>query len=111
MERRFIVSPIVHDFQNNGQLQVIFGTGGEAIKGGLYQVNLADVMKEDLNNATLLADGNEKGFIAPPLLIDINLDLVKDIVVNSVDGRLIAIDGQSNQLLWENAFEWHFRYL
>ena len=94
-------SPIVHDFQKNGNLEIIFGTGGEVIKGGLYRVNLSDVLAEDLSNATLLADGKEKGFIAPPLLIDINLDLVKDIVVNSVDGRLIAIDGQSDQLLWE----------
>ncbi len=94
-------SPIVHDFQNNGKLQVIFGTGGEDIAGGLFQANLADVMEGNLSKARLLADGKAKGFIAPPLLIDINLDLIKDIVVNSVDGRLIAIDGQSNQLLWE----------
>lgn len=99
--REIYCSPIVHDFQKNGNLEVIFGTGGEVIQGGLYRVNLKDIIKGDLTNATLLADGQEKGFIAPPLLIDINLDSVKDIVVNSVDGRLIAIDGQSNQLLWE----------
>ena len=94
-------SPIVYDFKQTGDLEVIFGTGGEYIHGNLYRVPLAAVLQQDLSKATVLVEGNGKGFIAPPLLIDVNRDQVKDIVVNSVDGRLVAINGQTNQPLWE----------
>ncbi len=98
-------SPIVHSFNNDGQLEVIFGTGGEYIDGGLFRVPLKDIINEDISNATLLASGNGKGFIAPPLIIDVDLDGIKDVVVNSVDGRLIAINGLTNSLLWKMQLE------
>jgi len=101
-------SPIVHDFKQDGNLEVIFGTGGEYINGGLYRTTLAAILKQDISAAIVLADGNGKGFIAPPLLIDVNLDGIKEIVINSVDGRLIAINGQDNQLLWEMRLEGSF---
>ncbi|MEM9831198.1 MAG: PQQ-binding-like beta-propeller repeat protein [Bacteroidota bacterium] len=97
------LSAVVADLNNNGSLDIIFGTGGETIGGGLYRTSLADVMKEDLSQAVLLATGSNKGFIAPPVLIDITLDGNLDIVANSVDGRMLAFDGKTNSLLWQRA--------
>ncbi len=98
------MSPVVHDFNGDGNLSVIFGSGGETINGNLYMIQLDDLMKNNVANAIHLDSGNGKGFIAPPLLIDITEDKVKDIIVNSMNGRMIAIDGKSLEKIWETGF-------
>ena len=95
------MSVVVADFTGNDELSVIFGTGGETLGGGLYKAYLGDLLKNDLSKATLLATGKEKGFIAPPVLADITNDETPDIIVNAVDGRMLAIDGSTNETLWE----------
>jgi len=99
--RETYISPVVHDFEGNGELSVLFGTGGETINGHFYKASLNSVLDEDLSGAQVLANGNGKGFIAPPVLADLNDDGIKDIIVNSVNGRVIGIDGSSEQQLWE----------
>ncbi|WKN42655.1 outer membrane protein assembly factor BamB family protein [Tunicatimonas pelagia] len=94
------LSAVVADLDNDTTLDIIFGTGGETIGGGLYRTTLASVMNEDLSQSVLLATGADKGFIAPPVLVDITLDGTLDIVVNSVDGRMLAFDGKNNAPLW-----------
>ncbi|MDH3649525.1 MAG: PQQ-binding-like beta-propeller repeat protein [Saprospiraceae bacterium] len=99
--RETYFSPVVHDFQDSGELEVIFGTGGEDIDGHLYRVALRDVIRNDLSQVEVLANGKGKGFIAPPVLMDVNLDGFTDIILNSVDGRLICIDGVTSKIIWE----------
>ncbi|MEP7107628.1 MAG: PQQ-binding-like beta-propeller repeat protein [Ferruginibacter sp.] len=84
---------------------IIFGTGGETIGGNLYRTTLKDVMKQDISTAKLLASSKDKGFIAPPVLCDLNLDGYLDIVVNAVEGNAIAIDGKTNNILWKNGIK------
>jgi len=48
----------------------------------------------------ILASSENKGFIAPPALADITGDGVKDIIANAVDGRMLAIDGNTNEEIW-----------
>jgi hypothetical protein len=79
---------------------VIFGTGGETLGGSLYKASVKDLMRNDLSRATVLESGYEKGFIAPPVLADITNDGVLDIIANSVNGRMIAIDGATEKVLW-----------
>jgi outer membrane protein assembly factor BamB len=81
--------------------KVIFGSGGERIPGNLYITFLQDILKGDLSNATILAKGGSKGFVAPPVLADITGDEIPDIIANAVDGKMIAIDGSTYKLLWE----------
>lgn len=83
-------------------LTIIFGTGGETIGGNLFRTTLSDVMKQDISNATILYTSKNKGFIAPPVLCDLNLDGYLDIADNAVEGKTIAIDGKTNKVLWEN---------
>lgn len=80
---------------------VIFGTGGETIGGKLFAAGLQDVLNGDLSGATVLATGENKGFIAPPLLADIMNDGYLDIAVNSVDGRVLLFSGENFSQLWE----------
>lgn len=86
--------------KNNGTDDIIFGTGGETIGGNLYRTTLQDIIQGDISSAVLLATGEKKGFIAPPAVADITGDGVYDIIVNSVDGRTLAINGATDSLLW-----------
>ena len=94
------MSVVLADFDDDGDLSVIFGTGGETLGGSLYKASMKDIMRNDLSRATVLESGYEKGFIAPPVLADITGDGVYDIVANSVNGRMIAIDGATEKVLW-----------
>lgn len=94
------MSPLIADFDDNGVLDVIFGTGGEFIEGSLWRTTLTDVMNNDLSGATELLASETNGFIAPPSLVDINLDGTTDVIVNAYDGRVVAISGLDNSILW-----------
>ena len=85
-------------------LSVLFGTGGETIGGHLYRTSVAAIMKGDVGGAKVLATGGTKGFVASPVLVDINRDGIRDLVVNAVDGRMLAIDGATDTLLWQLNF-------
>ena len=101
-------SPVIHDFGQSGEWEIIFGTGGEEIDGNLYRVSLKALLQQDLSSATRIAEGLGKGFIAPPILIDVNRDQTLDVVVNSVNGRLLCINGASNEIMWEVSVEGNF---
>ncbi|MEX2234878.1 MAG: PQQ-binding-like beta-propeller repeat protein [Cyclobacteriaceae bacterium] len=98
--KEIYMSVVLADFKGDGHLSVIFGTGGETLGGGLYKALLTDLLKNSLSDSKLLDTGHEKGFIAPPVLADITGDGIYDIVANAVNGRMIAIDGATDQILW-----------
>ena len=99
--RETYMSPVIHDFNDDGEIEIIFGSGGETINGHLYKGLLSDLIKGDLSPSIVLDSGNGKGFIAPAILADINSDRVRDILVNSVNGRSMAFDGNSGKKIWE----------
>ncbi|RDV16245.1 hypothetical protein DXT99_06125 [Pontibacter diazotrophicus] len=94
------MSVVKVSLKNNETEDVIFGTGGETVGGNLYRTTLQDILKGDISSSVVLATGKNKGFIAPPALVDLTGDDVFDIVVNSVDGRTMAINGANDLLLW-----------
>ncbi|WP_175489203.1 outer membrane protein assembly factor BamB family protein [Neolewinella agarilytica] len=96
--RETYLSPLLYDFGQG--LEVIFGTGGEDLPGSLYRAPLSAVKKEDLSMATNLLSGGSKGFIAPPILAKVTEDDIPEIIVCTVDGRMVCLDGQSNSVLW-----------
>ena len=95
------MSPICTDLKGNGKLTLFFGTGGETLGGSFYRLAYEDFLQLDLTDMRKLSSSEQRGFIAPPVLADINADLVLDIVVNAVDGRMMAFCGRSNDLIWE----------
>ena len=94
------MSPLVVDFFNDGDLDVVFGTGGEATGGSLWRVPLDDLINNDLSESIKIKNSDNKGFIAVPSLADFNSDNVPDIVVNSYDGSITCINGRNNAILW-----------
>jgi outer membrane protein assembly factor BamB len=80
---------------------VYFGTGGETLSGHLYRTRLSAIMQGNISQATVLASSDTKGFISSPVLADLDKDGVKDLIVNAVDGRMLAINGASDSLLWQ----------
>jgi len=84
---------------------ILFGTGGETWSGSLWETSLADVMAGDIRAARQLVTGSGKGMIAPPALADVDGDGRLDIIVATFDGRLIALNGATNDVIWERDFE------
>jgi outer membrane protein assembly factor BamB len=80
--------------------KVIFGSGGETIGGHLYATTLSEIMTGDLSNAKKLDQSPDKGYIAPPLWIDINKDGTHDVIANAVEGKLLAFDGKTYKKIW-----------
>lgn len=97
------MSPLVHDINGDGRLEIIFGTGGETIEGYLYRADLKNLLEGSWESIATIAEGGQKGFIAPPILIDVNQDDIKDIVVNAVNGRILCIDGKTNETIWDTS--------
>ena len=102
------MSPVLQDLAEEGDLSIIFGSGGEKINGHLYRITLQAFLKDDLSQLQVLADGRGKGFIAPPVLADVNQDGIQDIVVNPVNGNMVCLDGISGTVLWEVSLDTTF---
>ncbi|HTD93250.1 MAG TPA: hypothetical protein VK644_05545, partial [Chitinophagaceae bacterium] len=86
------------------QWRVWFGTGGETIGGHLYRTTLKDIMNGDISGASILASSDIKGFVAAPVLADINEDGTNDVIINTATGLMLAIDGTTDSLLWKIEF-------
>lgn len=85
---------------SNSTKNVIFGTGGETIGGGLYLTSIEEVLNGDLSNSIKLDSSKTKGFVGPAVWVDITKDDIPDIVANAVDGRLLAFDGTTYKKIW-----------
>ena len=98
--KEIYMSAIADDIDEDGDLDIIYGTGGETTGGHLYRTSLSALINNQLDQSVILATGPNKGFIAPPALADLDKDGVRDIICNSVDGRVLAFDGRDNSPLW-----------
>ena len=95
------MSPLVADLENDGTLDIIFGTGGETIGGSLYRTTLEELKNNNIKKATPLLTEENHGFFAPPALVDITDDGTLDIVGNWHGGKTYAINGATNKLIWQ----------
>lgn len=93
------LAPVV--FEQAGEIQILFGSGGETMGGKLFQAPLRALLDNNLSAAEVLASDAQQGFIASPLRHDLNSDSTPDILINSVAGQLIALDGESHCVLWQ----------
>ncbi len=85
--------------------RIIFGTGGETLGGHLYVADLNDLVSNDLSKARQLASSPDKGFIAPPVAVDLNADQILDVVALGVDGTAYAYNGVDFSLIWQTRME------
>lgn len=94
------MSPVCFSVDDSHDPIIVFGTGGETISGHLYKSSLSALMKKQLSKATVIASEKGHGFIAPPVVADINGDEYPDIVAISHGSSVFAIDGKNNTPLW-----------
>ena len=96
--KEIYTSPLVYDFGEG--LSIVFGTGGETIPGNLYLLSIRDLFESGMDNVRLVDSSLNKGFIAPPIIIDITLDNLKDLVYTRMDGTMSALDGKDFSKIW-----------
>lgn len=96
------LSPVI--FDDGSRLNVLFGTGGETIPGNFFITPLSDLLDEKIEEYQILAEGIDKGFIAPPLLADMNQDEKLDILITAYSGKTHAINGDNLELIWQVDF-------
>ena len=99
------MSPLIVPDAETSSPSILFGTGGETRSGGLFRTTLGDVLAGDISGAKNLVAGDAKGVIAPPAFADLDGDERLDIVVATFDGRLVALDGVNDEVLWELTLE------
>jgi len=88
----------------DGRSNIIFGTGGETVGGSLFLAHLDDLIQQRLDKAKSLITEKDHGFIAPPVLADLNDDQILDIVSISHSATAYSFDGNNHQLLWKKSF-------
>lgn len=103
--RESYMSPLIFKQGSSADYNIIFGTGGETQSGTIYACTLEDLKERKLHKAKQLISETGHGYIAPPVLVDINGDEILDIMVASHAAKLTAIDGQTYDILWEHSFE------
>ena len=101
--RETYMSPLIYQPHPDMETEILFGTGGETWDGGLWTTSIADIMSGDIRDATRIVDPAPdvaKGIMAPPAIVDMNLDDIQDLVVSTFDGRIIALDGRNYSEIW-----------
>jgi hypothetical protein len=94
------MSVVAYPTPDNKDYKVIFGTGGETIGGHLYVTTLSEILQGDISKAKILDACPDKGYIGPPVCIDITDDGTPDIIANAVEGTLLAFDGKTYNKIW-----------
>jgi outer membrane protein assembly factor BamB len=98
------VSPIVYKPSPTQETMVLFGTGGETWHGSLWSTSLEAILSGNISGSKEIVspiEGIEKGLISPPVIVDLTMDGIQDIVVSMFDGRTIAINGTDFSTIWE----------
>jgi outer membrane protein assembly factor BamB len=99
-KKEIYMSVVALPNKDTSDYKVVFGTGGETVGGNLYVTTLSQILKGDLSKSIVLDTSPSKGYIAPPIWADISMDGVPDIIVNAVEGKLMAFDGTTNKPIW-----------
>lgn len=100
------LTPTYIDFDQDGNKEILFGTGGETVTGTLFCTTIKDLLQNDISKARKLVHyDNGHGFIAPPLVTDLTNDGTPDILVLDHGGIVLALDGKDFSSLWETRFE------
>ena len=97
------MSPLCFMQPGEKEQTIVFGTGGETISGHLYLARLSDLMNRNLAAAKVIASESDHGFIAPPVMADINDDGHYDVVAISHGSNALAIDGRDHKILWKRS--------
>lgn len=99
--KEIYMSVCVSPSPGSGDFDIVFGTGGETLGGNLFLGKLSQLIRNDLSEAVILDSSADRGYIGPAARADLNGDGITEILVNAVNGRLIAFDGNTLERIWE----------
>ncbi|XP_063981625.1 uncharacterized protein LOC135164846 isoform X1 [Diachasmimorpha longicaudata] len=102
------------DFSKREQLfiapQVLVHPDGEIIyilssctpdqSGGVYIITQHDLLHGNLKRKRQLQQGQGKGVLLPPILVDLTLDGTEDIITVALDSTITAYNGLNFQPIW-----------
>lgn len=101
-ERESYYAP--HSYTKKKKIMVVFGTGGETINGGLWEVCLKKLRKNNISKSDLIVGDSVKGFILNSVMTDLNGDSNIDFINARMNATISAIDGKKHTILWEHSF-------
>jgi hypothetical protein len=93
-------SPLVIDIQGDGNLWVLYGTGGESLGGSFYTVPLSDLLNNTLENSIQLATHPTRGFIAPAAVHSSSNGVGYDIIIQGFGGTIYKVNGSTLAIEW-----------
>jgi len=93
-------SPLVADIQGDGNLWILYGTGGETLGGSFWAAPLTALMSEDLSGSVELATHPTRGFIAPASVHKKAYSNAYDIIIQAFGGPVYKIDGTTLTQTW-----------
>lgn len=108
-ERESYYAP--HSYTKKKKTMLVFGTGGETINGGLWEVPLKKLLKNNISKADLIISDSVKGFILNSVMADLNGDSNLDFINARMNATISAIDGKKHSILWEHSFEGYECYV
>lgn len=82
---------------------VLFGTGGETVPGGLYSITIDNIIKQS-NEYVTIFKSLEKGVMVPPIVLDVDVDGINDILISCFDGTLELVNGKTMKPMWRRQF-------
>lgn len=89
-----------------GSEHFIFGTGGETLPGSLWLAELdvfASTQEEDWA-IELVVGNDDKGFISPAAIADLDQDGVDEIIGASFGGEVTVLSGSDLSVVWDETF-------
>jgi hypothetical protein len=93
-------SPLVINLQGDGNLWVLYGTGGESLGGSFYAVPLSDLLNNTLENSVQLATHPTRGFIAPAAVHTSSNGIGYDIIIQGFGGTIYKVNGATLAVEW-----------
>ncbi len=99
------MSPVAYSQPGSEEVYIVFGSGGERIDGHLYLTTLNDLMNKNISSANVIASEKGHGFIAPPVVADVNADGFYDVIAISHGSKALAIDGKTLKTIWSKKIE------
>jgi len=89
----------------DGEQFILFGTGSIRLGGGFYAKPILDLYRKNVSTVKLIYEDQLRGFINPAALADLNSDGILDIILISMNEKILTFDGSNFQKIWSNSLK------
>ncbi|KAK3602624.1 hypothetical protein CHS0354_034208 [Potamilus streckersoni] len=128
-DKETYMSPVIHQ-RMDGSQYILYGSGGETVGGLVLAISIPDFYryvtdkhqnhpvpnvkghytpwgsKEPSRNGEIeIFRSAEKGNMVPPVLVDVNKDGVRDILISCFEGTMELLNGETLEPMWSLKFK------